>query len=312
MTKYFDATLIHVYGTDRSGSTMLDLILGNAPDAFSCGEVSAWFRPYRKHHFRVECVCGEKPCPVWEKLKDLPEAVFHARLAKELGVRFVIDSSKDICWLIDAQRWAADQGLRMATLLIWKDPVDLAYSYWKRGRDAIAWRDAFVKCYGWVQQIGLPYVSVQYDDLVREPVRTVGALCAALEIPYFEGKINFWNKQCHHLFGSTGIRIQASSKDSCIESKKVYPQEFEAQRSRLLECLARDAQAQRIIRALKQADILLVPPKDIYATRYVPKRVPPFWYFRKKTLRILRRYFPERYEYSAGMEIETIPERHSS
>jgi hypothetical protein len=309
MSESADAVLIHVYGTDRSGSTMLDLILGNAPDAFSCGEVSAWFRPYRKHHFQIECVCGERPCPVWEKLKDLTESTFHAELAKRMGIRFVIDSSKDICWLIDAQGWASDHDLRTATILIWKDPVDLAYSYWKRGRDAFAWREAFVKCYGWVQQIGLPYVSVQYDDLAADPARTTEALCHALGMPYFDGKVRFWEKQCHHLFGSTGIRLQAGAKDSRIESTKRYPKEFESHRDELLRRLEQDEQAQKVMRALKRFDILLAPPKDMYAAAYVPKRILPFWYYRKKTLRRLRRHFPERYENSARLEIETVPVR---
>jgi LPS sulfotransferase NodH len=79
-----DVTLILVCGTARSGSTMLDVMLGNAPDAFSCGEVSSWFRPYRKQHFQIECHCGQRPCPIWEKIKDIPENIFHASMAKEL------------------------------------------------------------------------------------------------------------------------------------------------------------------------------------------------------------------------------------
>jgi hypothetical protein len=56
--------LINIYGTARSGSTMLDLILGNDPKGFSLGEVANWFYPWRTHHFDIKCGCGIYPCPV--------------------------------------------------------------------------------------------------------------------------------------------------------------------------------------------------------------------------------------------------------
>lgn len=52
-------TLISICGEGQSGSTMLDLMLGNGYDTFSCGEVYAWFRPWRTHHFRITCSCGK-------------------------------------------------------------------------------------------------------------------------------------------------------------------------------------------------------------------------------------------------------------
>jgi hypothetical protein len=305
------ATLVHVYGTDRSGSTMLDLILGNGPDAFSCGEVSSWFRPYRKHHFRIDCLCGQDPCPVWEKIKDVPERLFHAVVAKELKVNFVIDSSKDICWLIDAHTWASSQGLRTANLIIWKDPVDLAYSYWKRGKPIEASRRAFVKCHGWVLRLGLPFLSIHYDDLVSDPSRSVERLCRALGMSYFEGKARFWEQRPHHLFGSGGIRHQAEAKDSRIEKSKTYPAEFEQKKSSIEKRLAGDRNVQRIILALRSADVLRRDDLSIPETDFVPPRWLPFWYYRKALLKSIRRYFPERYDDSGGGDAETIPLKRS-
>jgi len=305
------ATLVHVYGTDRSGSTMLDLILGNGPDAFSCGEVSAWFRPYRKHHLRIDCLCGQDPCPVWEKIKDIPERFFHAAVAKELNVKFMIDSSKDICWLVDAQKWASSQGLRTVNLMIWKDPVDLAYSYWKRGRQIEGARRAFVKCYGWALRLELPFLSIRYDELVRDPSGSVERLCQALGMPYFEGKSRFWEKKHHHLFGSGGIRTQAEDKDSRIEKSKAYPAEFEKQRSSIEKRLAGDRNVQRIILALRRADVLRRDEAGIPETDFIRPRRMPLWYYRKMVIRSLRRYLPERYDDSKGRAVETIPLKHS-
>ena len=69
--------LVMVCGAARSGTTMLDLMLGNAEDAFSCGEIYALFRPFRTHHFDPECTCGSRDCDTWRQLRAVPEADFH-------------------------------------------------------------------------------------------------------------------------------------------------------------------------------------------------------------------------------------------
>src|SRR4051812_23621524 len=86
--------LVNVCGAQRSGTTMLDLMLGSGDRAFSCGEAYARFRPFEPRHHRIDCACGESPCPVWAQIADLPEEHFHRGVADRLGSRAVIDSSK--------------------------------------------------------------------------------------------------------------------------------------------------------------------------------------------------------------------------
>ena len=305
------ATLVHVYGTDRSGSTMLDLILGNAPDAFSCGEVAAWFRPFRRHHFQIECACGQNPCPVWKKIKDVHESVFHTSVARELKMNYVIDSSKDICWLIDAQKWAAVGGLRTVILLIWKDPVSLAYSYWKRGREISSWRRSFIKCYGRVMQLGLPFISIKYDDLMEDPPHSVEKLCNALEISYFEGKERFWEGKYHYLFGSSGVRAQVASGQSYFEKRKDFPKEFQQQMNKIEKQLTEHDQTKQIIERLTQADIFHNRGGTFSTNTPEMPRFLPLWYYRKKFIRTLRRYIPETYNNQVISDVETIPVKHS-
>lgn len=69
-------TLINILGAGRSGTTMLDLMLGNDNNSFSLGEVHAWFRPFRKHHFEIDCNCGNKNCNYWTEVKNLKEKLF--------------------------------------------------------------------------------------------------------------------------------------------------------------------------------------------------------------------------------------------
>ena len=112
---------------------MLDLMLGSGTRAFSCGEVFAWFRPFEPRHFSPECACGCVPCPVWDELSDLTEERFHAGVIDRLGMQIVVDSSKSLDWVSDANAWARASGLRVENVLIWKDPLSLGFSFWKRG-----------------------------------------------------------------------------------------------------------------------------------------------------------------------------------
>ena len=85
---------------------MLDLILGNRPDAFSCGEIYARYRPFRPHHLAPICACGAPvaSCPRWRKVGDVRAKHLHRRIVDSLGVTTVVDSSKNLTWIHDAGR----------------------------------------------------------------------------------------------------------------------------------------------------------------------------------------------------------------
>jgi len=301
-------TLIMVLGTSRSGSTMLDVMLGNASDAFSCGEVSAWFRPFRTEHFQIDCLCSQNPCPVWAKVKDVLEGNFHAAVIKGLNVNYVIDSSKDICWCIDAQRWASRSGMRIVNIVIWKDPIELAYSYWKRGRKASSWRKSFVSAYGRIIQVKLPFLSVRYSKMASDPARSLEKLCNVIGMPYFQGKERFWEKRQHHLFGSDGIRLQIAAGKSSIVLKNTYPDEFDEYRTHLQKQIDQDGEIQHIIQALTDADALH-DGGNLNQNNVLTASL-PLWYYRKRLIRWFRRYIPEPYKNNT-VNVETIPLNHS-
>ena len=284
------ATLINVCGAARSGTTMLDLMLGNAPDAFSCGEVYAWFRPWRKHHFRAKCRCGQNPCPVWEKIKNVPESRFHVTVLKELGVNFVVDSSKELCWLIDTQGWAIANDVQVFKLLLWKNPLNLAYSHWKRTGDLTAWRHEFVSYYGKFFETGLPFRSVYFNDLASDPQRKLAEICAVVGMPYFDGKERFWEKQHHHLFGSHGTYEQVVSKKSRIRAAETFSSEFEEHIDTLSRQIAEDSRIQQILQTLQQAEVSLGDKVQASMVR----RPYPLWYYARRARQAFRRYFPER------------------
>jgi len=287
-------TLINVCGAGRSGTTMLGLMLGNAPDAFSCGEVYALFRPWRLHHFQPLCACGKDPCPYWEKLRTCPEHVFHREVLHRLNVSYVIDSSKPISWVLDNNDWAAQCGIGVANLLVWKDPIGLAYSHWKRGEGIHAWRSVFVKYYARFFQARLPFVAVSYNQLVKDPPTKLRQICGAVGMEYFPGKERFWEKEHHHLFGSGGVRRQVRSRESKIRSTESFPSQFLRQTDELSQEIERDREVQTILRRLTELEVSLNDHNmvRVYDRGTSPPTRRPVWYYWDWLKRRYRRRVP--------------------
>jgi hypothetical protein len=215
---------------------------------------------------------------------------------KEFGVNFVIDSSKDICWLIDTHKWAMANHIRTINLLIWKNPFDLAYSYWKRNRNPADWRNEFIKCYSWIFEIGLPFCAINYNQIVYNPQEKIAEICAMVGMPYFEGKERFWEKKHHYLFGSSGIRRQVQAEYSKIETGRRFASKFKMENPHLQEEITNDIPLQRIIETLKRSDVSLLNRNDDVAQHFSRNKFLPPWYYRKRIMRLFRRYLPEPYD----------------
>ena len=287
-------TLINACGAEYSGTTMLDLMLGNAHDAFSCGEVHAWFRPFRSHHFKVVCSCGKNLCPYWEKIKNFPENEFHRKVFEKLDVNFVIDSSKEILWILNNNRWAEENQIKVINLLIWKDPIDLIYSYWKRGRGLKRGRISFLKCYKRFFRMELPFISVSYNELAKNPQKKLHDICNIIGMKYFLGKERFWEKQHHYLFGSGGIRKQLENDEPKeIKLTEEFPQDFKKQLNYLHTMIENDREIEKIVQKLKRAEVSSVNRIEYEKKKNQIIKVYPMWYYFKKLKRIYKRHFPE-------------------
>ncbi|GAB4534108.1 MAG: hypothetical protein Kow0063_16860 [Anaerolineae bacterium] len=289
------ATLVNVCGVSRSGTTMFGLMLGNGPDVFYCGEVFARFRPWQKHHFLSKCRCGQVPCPVWEKIGAAPARRFHATVFEQLGVHFVVDSSKDLVWVIDTHRWAATSGIKVLNLLLWKSPINQAYSQWKRGEGLTGWRRAFVSYYKKFLQVGLPFRSVSFNDLVGNPQGKLSRICEIIGMPYFPGKERFWEEQHHYLFGSHGTYEQVAARKSVIRASEDFPPEFEAYVDDLARQIAQDSEVQQILGALQQMEVSNNNDDLGQEARAFEVRSPyPLWYYLMRIRQMICRYLPDR------------------
>ncbi len=285
-------TLINICGSQRSGSTMLDLILGNDPRAFSCGEVYALYHPWRKHHFQPTCGCGSK-CEYLQEFKKVRPEEFHRTLFEKFGFSWVIDSSKDLNWVIDNQRWIINQKGRVLNLVIWKQPASFCISFLKRGEDRDYWRDQFINYYQRFLETQLPFVSVCYDDFVNQPEGYLQRLCELVCMDYFPSKMNFWEKTHHQLFGSGGTARQVKDGASEIFLQDENSDRFAAQIEEVEKQLGEDRAVNAVISALRANRLSLSGPNgsDLFNTGDSGRK--RLWYFQHKLHLRFKRYVPD-------------------
>jgi hypothetical protein len=282
-------TLINILGAGRSGTTMLDLMLGNSPDAFSLGEVGSYFRPTRKHHFTIDCSCGNGLCPTWEKLTRFKEEFFYLKLFDELNVNYVVDSSKELACLIDKYR-RLDSSIRIVNIITWKDPIDLAYSHWKRGQDVWFHLNSFIKYLNRFLNLEFSFFSVRHSELTKNPARKLKSICQKIGMPYFEGKEQFWLKDHHFLFGSEGVRRQIAKKESFIYQSQTWPSEFERKLPLLEKRISEMPELTDVLSILHKYDVEKIQVFNDQRPIQIKK---PKWYYYYKIRRIYKYYFPE-------------------
>ncbi len=205
-----------VIGTSRSGTTLLDAMLGNADDAFSCGELCPKFRPWRPHHLTPRCVCDASPCPVWERLADAEEQNIHLTIMQRLGVRFVVDSSKETSWAADVHRYCAIGGLGIHNIAVHKKPANLVQSYLKRGRTAEDALRGYVHYYRRFFSLRLPYSAVSYETLVERPEPTLQAILGSVGATAGPSRHEFWKGDHHFLWGSGSVANQVRRRAGCL------------------------------------------------------------------------------------------------
>jgi hypothetical protein len=282
--------LIMVCGAARSGTTMLDLMLGNAGDAFSTGEIFAYFRPFREHHFKPICSCGEPDCIVWRGLLDVPEDSFHANILRRSEYNAVVDSSKDLCWVYDSNVWALQNNIDCMNVVLWKDPIDLAYSYWKRNFGISYYRQAFLVYYERLIGLNLPFISVNYNQLASDPVTVLASLCQSLGLELNEGRERFWEKRHHYFFGSAGTAKQVDKGGSRVENSRNFPGKFLGEYEAEADWSLSNRRFAAVLERLEANNLANIPhePKQV-----MPKLIKPLWYYRHIIKSCWRRRFPE-------------------
>jgi hypothetical protein len=295
--KQTTGNIVFVLGAAHSGTTMLDLMLGNHEATFSTGEVVAWYWPYRKHHFDPQCGCGQPNCEIWEQLKAAPKEELHSAVLNLPGIGHVVDSSKDLAWMLDAAEYAQSGGRQIHNVVIWKEPIELAYSHWKRESPLTSFRYEFLTYHERLLDLGLPFVAVRFNQLVSAPSATLQKICALTGLPVRERQEEFWNKQHHQLFGSATTGRQSRAGESKIREATDYPPEFMQVIEPYLQEIVNDRRLMRVVGALESVNI-----DKQYAPRFatvgpdatIPAK--PLWYRWHALKRVFTRRFPQTFK----------------
>lgn len=215
-------------------------ILGNDPSGFYCGEVNGVFRPHRRHHFNPICNCGDPSCTIWPDLKKQGRDRWLDNLADRVGNNyFFIDSSKNYDWMFSEVKKNARYDVKH--VLLWKSPESYALSRYKRGRMK-RWKSSYVNYYRRYLQIVDECIAVHFTQFTQAPETVLSELCEHLDIPYFEGKTDYWDKRHHSVFGNDSAVMHLHGSDS--EALKAARDKLEKKSTRSNEQM--DAQHQRI------------------------------------------------------------------
>lgn len=206
--------VIFIGGSSYSGSTLLDMMISSGNGGFSLGEVNAYFYPYRSHHINPICGCGDPTCTIWPKLKSKGSSKLYREIFKQNPtVSYIVDSSKDLGWIAKQTRLLKRCGIPVYHILIWKTPLEFAYSKYKRG-DLNNWETMWKNYHKlYIRKID-NWFSVKYSELAMKPQNIIKKICNEIGINYFDGKENYWEFEHHTLFGNSSAKIHLYKKDS--------------------------------------------------------------------------------------------------
>lgn len=282
-------TLINILAAARSGSTMLDLMMGNDSESFSLGEVNAWFRPFRTHHFHIDCNCGYSNCEYWNRVKHYKESEFHRNAFEDLQVNYLVDSSKDLDWVIDNNKWALEHNIEIVNFIIYKPIKEFAHSIWKRDESLDEAMNRFTKYYSRFMETRIPAYSINYRQLIENPEDMLKTLCSITGQNSYADRKKFWEKEHHHLFGSGGIRKQLREGNYGFRVSANYPDNFLEQWDRYKIEIQKNSSFSGIMDYLEKIDVRKQSGNQ-YTFEDIQK---PYWYYYLRMKNKVKAVFPE-------------------
>lgn len=234
--------VIYIAGTAHSGSTLLDLMLNAHPGIVSVGEVLKLNRRlgYRNPEKQIytECSCGAPSlwaCPFWSAvnaetlqaegksladldvlgLRDLdpghaPNVVMFRAIAKVSGKDFIVDSSKmprRLAYLMQFEE------LDVHPIHLVRDPKGQIASVMRKHGGFLKNIFRYELVHEQIRRKlkSVPHSVVRYEDLVRDPERTLRSVLAPFGLD-FDPQQLAWGEQVKHNVGGNHMRWEAKSQ----------------------------------------------------------------------------------------------------
>lgn len=203
-----DFKVIFIGSVSYSGSTMLDLILSNTHNSFSCGELVALVRPWRNHHLSND--------NFWKSVINEDSMSIYERIAKNntSKVELIIDSSKDPFWIRDQMEILDEKGIEYFNILLWKSPSEIYDSFMKRGRGKL-WKRSWVNYHRLYFTLIDNFMNISYEEMVKTDSK-LEVIFSHLSRNYSSKYKFFWNreKKDSTLFGNTNTKYHLDNPES--------------------------------------------------------------------------------------------------
>jgi len=218
-----------------SGSTMLDMMLANDPRGMSMGEIVRLMHPHREHYLE-EKVQLAKASKTWQKiLKDGAAQLYKNLFETHPEISFFVDSSKDAFWIQQQAAAVESLGYETSHVLIYKEPADIAQSFTKRNRGD-DWERNWKNYYRLYFSLIKDPVVISYKNLTSRPQESLRMVCEKINLPFFEGKHEFWNKEHYTFFGNDRTRFHLQNVHLSGKSQVEVAQENKFQTIYYLPC----------------------------------------------------------------------------
>ena len=205
--------LIFVGGNVRSGSTLLNLYLGNKDNSLALGEIYGLFQPLKKAHTNLITQLSDDD-ERWKRIIEGGKAKAFKNILKEFPeVDVLVDSSKTPFW-VEYQTKTNIRSFEIQHVLIHKPLEDLAMSFSKRGSlNSLAkvYVNYHLKWFAlFPNSLVVPYKNFVMDIEAREN------LCGKLGLDFDMQRENVYQKDHYNFFGSDSF-LKNKMKDEKFE-----------------------------------------------------------------------------------------------
>jgi hypothetical protein len=209
-------TVVLILSPGRTGSTILDLVLGSHSQCTSLGEYHSILHIGQKD-LPNHCRLCDGECAFWTEVTTrLQPPRYHQPVFEVSGTPCLIDSSKAAEWARDTQRHH-DGPVKF--IYMTRNPL---HQLSKGKRKSIAAGtpfnvqnlvvrrlNAIRDLEAFVDNLPQDHVHrVKYEDLCSDPEATVRAACAFIGIAFEPNMMEYYSKP-HHLIGGSGETTQA-------------------------------------------------------------------------------------------------------
>jgi Sulfotransferase family len=236
--------MVYIVGLGRSGTTLLDLLLGCHPSLVGLGEVFHFTMPNSRRlsqSSEIMCSCGQSmdQCLFWgpttvalrkanDKSASEKYSIVFDHFSQTFGNKVIpIDSSKNL-EALQVLRTKSDENIKLIFMI--RDVRGWTTSIRSLSNDTKSWLLPLKKLSLWqflhwysdnlaiirfLKDENLPFFQLGYEELALYPLRTLKKLCDFLEIDYNLTNWKLSDSKSHNVLGNR-MRIDKGGKKEKI------------------------------------------------------------------------------------------------